>query len=1794
VTVFFKTGITAVVVATIVVEGESLVVKAPIWRQEQRQRQRLVVNIHVEAHSGAQIVHFSQRPTMICQTSTSSQNPIGNQETQGDESGKKIDPSKGNLSSTPARLRSSTALSASIKDSTPNCCSGKGSLLHITRRTPLSSFSPSVRERLKKTDVNTLRHLTNTMQKATSRASFRKHSLDIPLSNIKKGVSITKQKLYSETPSEEKGTDPSSREGYAESASDKSKGQEVGCGLENKEHAARNGDKHENTLSSKELSCLDSPSRYSVSDSYVSGIESLLDGIDANSNGHEDENALTGDFDSRSYMSLESNPSAKASEASLTSPTRLDVTHETSDNSMIQNSTLSSSADVSRPSTLFDSPACSTRTRSRGSGKKRHHSPFLHSQPSREDRGASNSRPNSISSLLKPTGQKAGKPWTPVYPTPNAEQKHSIPRNARPLPTAVLQDFHCDSPRRSAPMTSPYITDSPAKNTRSSCGKRCMPPGTPLFPDESCRDGSRSRKKRSSILSELTLSPSLFQTSHCLEARENKEGTTAPFARSSVPNPTGRQLLSHPDRAGRHCCGVHVSGMSVHEATHNGSCSLRKSVDNLYVDDVERSPDAASRSFGDNAALDKTPSPSLSEKRKATLDLADFRALFNEEMRKDTLPSPSPDSNKKMVKTSDSDCCGSPEPENGDTVELDLLHDLFGPPVSNDPSSTSPVTSNKASMEKPPGDKNEAVLPRRKSTVIDVIGDRAVSFAAPPAQSPRFPKRRLASQKGEVSTCKSSNIDASLVPKSILNSAKKTKKGGPFSIADPLSTTKMRTRIVAFGSPVAAEYNKTSPSMSMTPLPASRVKNLFSIPASQSDSESSMSFNTTPASDSESSMSFNTTPASDSESSMSFNTTPASEGSSRRELGRSIDSTTAYAPDIAFAHENTANLEADVNALLLNAQCSNFGGHHELPETVVPTKLLNRVEGERYERVIYDGLQGEDVSLSDDYVMDTLEEGSHAMEGGAQNVISEREDLTVELEGRLFDILEEASNPCSKSPSSAGTLSTVKSSQPWAEKRKTVTGDTSSEDDQTLKLEENLGYVLQLSQTEFKNQSPTHGSTSHSLSNTPIEDGRESCAKEDKSLHEDWTLELEENIVSLLRVNQAESKNQTFLPEIASRASVDLPLRDPRQRCGDGEEKWGKHSVGDQFECEASVSGGLSRPASVFEATCTLEFNMNALLAGDDFSVNQHSCRPTVGGSSETLTYRTEACASLDESAITPLPFTAATPLGRDEDNTRTTNSIEDSIVELDKDDRNFHMPAIGTPRFPTNHAAPSSVAFSTRSSTSSKRLSLGTPRKFSISPSGSVCHKGGIVINRIMDRDERTGGTQSSPNTEHTQLNLTYQEFTSLAQISLEKIDAESLMTSSTIVNSACNTDLNGQTVEFLENVSAEVEQRSLSMHQANENRFRLAFQRDSLPSIPPHEFLFSLGRVKKEDFQKKISDIAHLVSHQLADEWHQWEKCVTSALIENVSELSAQGKQQEGTNESMALLLRNVHTTISAASNKVARRARVEHFTKGQKCARGDTLEYENIQKIMVVLKNRRDDITMKNVILPSCLQLKSAGKEDLLELSRLHSISASSERKYKTAQEFVGWSLVQTQPTSLTMAFDSQGFFPCAQLVVPFDSKYEPVAFSVASLTKDRYGACCQFVTHHINCLKHALEKSPRASPDTILQHVHWRMRRGELISKELNVLSSRHKTILERIDSETIALTIDFVSRDESKKLRVCFDINECYPNSPMEVFLQPLHGEGVRVKALSRHLQKTARPGFGYISRSCEVIKAFLS
>jgi hypothetical protein len=120
------------------------------------------------------------------------------------------------------------------------------------------------------------------------------------------------------------------------------------------------------------------------------------------------------------------------------------------------------------------------------------------------------------------------------------------------------------------------------------------------------------------------------------------------------------------------------------------------------------------------------------------------------------------------------------------------------------------------------------------------------------------------------------------------------------------------------------------------------------------------------------------------------------------------------------------------------------------------------------------------------------------------------------------------------------------------------------------------------------------------------------------------------------------------------------------------------------------------------------------------------------------------------------------------------------------------------------------------------------------------------------------------------------------------------------------------------------------------------------------------------------------------------------------------------------------------------------------------------------------------------------------------------------------------------------------------------------------------------------KKRLEKAAQIGP--FLRQLEWDLGRVEHTALELSMLERRYTAVISPNPS-SVELKVEFASQTTDAKLLATFELSAAYPFSPLNVCLDT---EGqVDIEAMQKLLIKNAKPGFGYMSRTCDVIAAYL-
>ena len=204
-----------------------------------------------------------------------------------------------------------------------------------------------------------------------------------------------------------------------------------------------------------------------------------------------------------------------------------------------------------------------------------------------------------------------------------------------------------------------------------------------------------------------------------------------------------------------------------------------------------------------------------------------------------------------------------------------------------------------------------------------------------------------------------------------------------------------------------------------------------------------------------------------------------------------------------------------------------------------------------------------------------------------------------------------------------------------------------------------------------------------------------------------------------------------------------------------------------------------------------------------------------------------------------------------------------------------------------------------------------------------------------------------------------------------------------------------------------------------------------------------------------------------------------------------------------------------------------------------------------------------------------------ESIASIEGVQSWRLVSADERNIAVEFVG--SVPEASIRLDFSVSSSGLVTCNTSTLSemeSEKKQSRYTSNVKSFFKEK--ACA---------LQETLLDSSLKSPSeicSVIHHVEWYLGRLDIVGKELSMLEVRYNGKLKKLHgSDKYHLELSIPNKARGAIIETNFEFGDSYPFA-MDA---DISGDANMV-SLENHLIKSAKPGFGYMSRSCDVIGAF--
>lgn len=228
---------------------------------------------------------------------------------------------------------------------------------------------------------------------------------------------------------------------------------------------------------------------------------------------------------------------------------------------------------------------------------------------------------------------------------------------------------------------------------------------------------------------------------------------------------------------------------------------------------------------------------------------------------------------------------------------------------------------------------------------------------------------------------------------------------------------------------------------------------------------------------------------------------------------------------------------------------------------------------------------------------------------------------------------------------------------------------------------------------------------------------------------------------------------------------------------------------------------------------------------------------------------------------------------------------------------------------------------------------------------------------------------------------------------------------------------------------------------------------------------------------------------------------------------------------------------------------------------------------------------------------------------KVQELQQQAQAVSRKFASTKGLHNWQPVKL--SEIELSFLVLGPSPQSSIEVSFQrsnkgmvcaARVDPHIFLEARpRMSTRFRSVSTFLETRTASLNRKIASLAIASPVQVgecLQFIELQLGRLEQTAAELTMLHRRYNAMLtpsQVSNSSSFQVEVDFTVRSKqhtTAKLCASFELSEAYPFAPLNVRLDTIEGE-VDVDELRKLLIKNAKPGFGYLSRICDVITAFL-
>mmetsp|Transcript_28868 Transcript_28868/g.78207 ORF Transcript_28868/g.78207 Transcript_28868/m.78207 type:complete len:732 (-) Transcript_28868:1304-3499(-) len=404
----------------------------------------------------------------------------------------------------------------------------------------------------------------------------------------------------------------------------------------------------------------------------------------------------------------------------------------------------------------------------------------------------------------------------------------------------------------------------------------------------------------------------------------------------------------------------------------------------------------------------------------------------------------------------------------------------------------------------------------------------------------------------------------------------------------------------------------------------------------------------------------------------------------------------------------------------------------------------------------------------------------------------------------------------------------------------------------------------------------------------------------------------------------------------------------------------------------------------------------------------------------------------------------------------------------------------------------------------------------------------------------------------------------------------------------------------QFIEAVCGEVERRT-------DDAVTAASSLASLVEDDPRFFSVIQNRFECSGddsvMRKSLRNLIQAGQTLIEYEWNSWLATVLESFHGPLNDISQILFNDEPKLDEALQHCKSLHVNISFMNDTKTKRARRKSLLRHQSSVRELQGEIDNLEAQLSSIRSELEEMQIEetevfkattdchnisyNAKLYDDLKSKAeCSQKTFLSLRGLHSWSIGTVSDQGLQVSATG----SCQHTHLKLMYKGTKFGKACPNVLSKIGATDSIGKSLHIYN----GTIASFLEMTTKKLAHKSQQSCAKGPIRIRHHLQkytWLLGRLDIVAKEFQVVQRRFRGKLYRNGAEG---SFSFIVEFESEKSTIVadFTIEPVYPSFPVEVRLDLISGQQ-DLERVRKALVKNAKPGFGSLSRACDIIQSIV-